>query len=96
MHTPNLHNIISNEELIGTVKSFLSTCGFFTDIMWHVDDVHDICRKHDLPPLTNDEAKRVFNLYGELFGGDAGMDYKKLERAVLIYCQERKLLMDTY
>ena len=46
----------TNAELIETAKEFLKENGYFTDNLWHINDVLD---KHDGGDATDDEAMEI-------------------------------------
>ena len=47
---------LTNAELIETAKEFLKENGYFTDNLWHINDVLD---KHDGGDDTDDEAMEI-------------------------------------
>jgi hypothetical protein len=58
-------------QFIDLFRELLKACGYFTDNLWHVEDVHFICEQRDLPPISDEEAMEVFAIAGERFDGNA-------------------------
>ena len=84
-----------------TVKQFIQSSldvlgeyGYFTQCLWHVDDIHLLCEQRGWPKLSHDEARAVFSIFAELYDGDQGMTWSKLEQAVQVYLAQQGKVND--
>lgn len=74
-----------NLRFVETAKQVLQDYGYFIQHLWHIDDVHFLCEQKNWPTLTHEEAKSVFLIFSELYDGELGMTWNKLEQATQVY-----------
>jgi len=79
-------------KIIEATRELLKTFGYFTDNLWHVDDVHFICEQKHFPKLSDDEAMEIFVIAGQQFDGETGISWPQLEKAIHTYLHRRALL----
>lgn len=72
-------------KLVESARLLLKEYGFFVEHLWHVDDVHFLCEQRGWPLLNHEEAKEVFVIFSELYDGESGMTWPKLEQATQLY-----------
>ena len=77
------------KKLIQASLDILKDCGYFTHCLWHVEDIHLLCEQRNWPTLTHEEAKAIFAIFAELYEGDQGMTWSKLEQAVEVYLAQQ-------
>jgi len=68
-----------------SAKNVLISYGYFMEHLWHVDDVHFLCEQRGWPELNREEAKSIFIIFSELYDGELGMTWAKLEQATQVY-----------
>lgn len=73
------------QRFIESAKGILQSYGYFIDHLWHVDDVHFLCEQRNWPKLDHEEARAVFAIFSELYDGELGMTWAKLEQATQVY-----------
>lgn len=83
-----------SQKIVDAAKELLSSFGYCVAHLWHIDDVHFICEQHDMPKLSDTEAREVFAIAGEQYDGDAGLSWPQLERALFTYLRRRLILSD--
>ena len=79
-------------KIVEVAKQFLTSYGYFVDNLWHVDDVHFICKQLELPTIDNDEAMEVFTIANQQFDGEAGISWPKLEEALKFFLRHKRRL----
>ena len=72
-------------KFIESAKDILTSYGYFMEHLWHVDDIHFLCVQRGWPTLNHEEAMSVFVIFSELYDGELGMTWAKLEQAVQVY-----------
>lgn len=77
------------QRLITTSLDILKDYGYFTQCLWHVEDIHLLCEQRCWPKLNHEEAKAVFAIFAELYDGDQGMTWTKLEQATEVYLAQQ-------
>lgn len=77
------------QKLIASSVDVMTDAGYFTQCMWHVDDVHLLCEQRGWPALSHQEAKAVFAIFSELYEGDQGLTWAKLEQATQVYLAQQ-------
>lgn len=75
--------------LVNAARGVLKASGFFVDNLWHVDDVNFLCEQRGWPKLEPEEAKEVFVIFNELFDGEQGLTWSKLEQATQSYLAQK-------
>jgi hypothetical protein len=80
----------SSTQLITAARDVLKAHGYFVDNLWHVNDVHFLCRQHDYPPLSLEDAMKVFDLANEQFDGEYGICWPQLEKALHGFMQRQE------
>jgi hypothetical protein len=73
------------QKFIHAAREIMRSEGYFVENLWHVDDVHFLCEQRGWPQLRHEEAMGVFVVFNELFEGDQGLTWDKLEKATQIY-----------
>lgn len=76
-------------KLIHSSLELLNQYGYFTQCMWHVNDIHLLCEQKHWPALTHMEARSVFDIFAELFEGDQGLTWSKLEQATQVFLAQQ-------
>ena len=79
-------------KLAGLSKDFLRSHGYFTENMWHIEDVHFLCSEKNYPFLSDAEAMQVFYFASSNFEGEYGLNWKKLAMALDSYMERKNLL----
>ena len=77
------------EQFIHAAREVLRVHGFFVDNLWHVDDVHFLCEQRGWPALNHEEAKGVFAIFNEMFEGEGGLTWEKLEQSTRIFLAQQ-------
>lgn len=88
MSTPLLDDRMV-ERLIESSIDILNDAGYFTQCLWHVNDIHLLCEQRGWPVLTHQEARSVFAIFAELYEGDQGLTWAKLEQATQVYLAQQ-------
>lgn len=70
---------------VEAAKNILQEYGYFIQHLWHVDDVHFLCEQRSWPKLDHEEARAVFLIFSELYDGELGMTWAKLEQATQVF-----------
>lgn len=83
-------------KIIEAARELLKACGYFVDNLWHIDDVHFMCEQLQLPNINDEEAMEVFTIANQQFEGETGISWPKLEEALKLYLQRKKILKNTY
>lgn len=83
--TPVTIDEYTHQKLILASLAILKDYGYFTQCMWHVSDIHLLCEQRRWPSLSHAEAKEVFDIFVELYEGDQGLTWAKLEQATQVY-----------
>jgi len=78
-----------SNKIIEATKELLKYFGYFVDNLWHVDDIHFICKQKNLPPISDSEAMEVFAIARDHFDGEFGISWPALDRAVRVYVQRK-------
>ena len=81
-----------SDKIIESAKDLLRCFGYFVDNLWHVEDVHMLCRQKNLPKISDLEAMEVFSIAKEQFDGELGISWPALDRAIRIYIQRKNLI----
>jgi len=79
-------------KVIEATRELLRTFGYFTDNLWHIDDIHFICEQKDLPKIDDEEAMEIFAIANQQFDGETGISWPQLEKAINTYLQRKALL----
>lgn len=81
-----------NDPMIDAAINVLRTAGYYTEKLWHADDVRFICEQLELPQLQRHEVETIFEIVGNLFDGETGISWPQLERAVHVFFQKKQAL----
>lgn len=79
----------SVRNLVDASLEVLSDYGYFTQCLWHVDDIHLLCEQRGWPKLEHEEARAIFAIFAELYEGEQGMTWAKLEQATQVYLAQQ-------
>ncbi len=77
------------QDFIHSAREVLRVQGYFVENLWHVDDVHFLCEQRGWPQMEHEEARGVFTVFNELFDGEQGLTWEKLEKATQIYLAQQ-------
>lgn len=78
-----------NDPMVEAAKNILKLAGYYTEKLWHADDIRFICEQLELPKLEDKEVEAVFVIVGSLFDGESGISWPQLERAIHLYFQKK-------
>ena len=82
------------KKLVQSSTDVMNEYGYFTQCLWHVDDIHLLCQQRHWPKLSHDEARAVFSIFAELYDGDQGLTWSKLEQATQVYLAQQGKVKD--
>lgn len=85
-----------DKTFVTAAKDILKAAGYYTEKLWHADDVHFLCEQLEIPMLEPHEVQEVFAICGQLFDGDVGLNWPQLERALHVYNQRKQTLQECY
>lgn len=77
------------QKFIHVAREVMKAEGYFVENLWHVDDVHFLCEQRGWPQLRHEEATAVFTVFSEIFDGECGLTWEKLEQATQIYLAQQ-------
>jgi len=71
------------------IKKALEDAGYLTMGMWHIADIHGVCKDKDLPELTDEQAKEVLGWVGSKHDASIGINWEVLEYWIEEYCSDK-------
>lgn len=83
-----------SQKIVDAAKELLSSFGYCVTHLWHIDDVHFICEQHEIPKLSDTEAREVFDIAIEQFDGECGLCWPQLEKAVFTHMRRKLIRSD--
>jgi len=87
-----LNNLKTDQKVehdpIEEAKKLLEDDGYLTMGMFHKDDIHALCDEHELPTLTDKQAKEVLQLVGSKHDAEVGINWDVLRFWIEQYCED--------
>ncbi len=77
------------KRIVEAAAELLKPFGVYLGKVWHVDDIHQYCRRHGLRQLTNKEALEILEAASRHYTGRPGLSKVQLEAALISYLRVR-------